>query len=529
MPEPGRDVVKTQDRAAFSGALGGSGSILGGIGSITGLGLTDPAGLCYFPTVKQLIVLALVGWAHIAYAGTTPNVIYILADDLGYGDLSAFGQTHFNTPNIDALARKGILFTQHYSSAPVCAPARGSLMTGMHVGHGAVRGNAEVQPEGQEPLPANTFTLAHMFKQAGYTTGVFGKWGLGAPDSASEPLKMGFDRFYGFNCQRQAHHYYPYFLWHDHQRDMLWGNFGLETRDYAPDLIQQQALRFLDSNKDRPFFLYYALIQPHAEMFAPERHLTRYRGKFPPEKPYVGVDGGPDFRKYPYGSQSEPHAAFAAMVATIDEYVGELMAKLEALGIADNTLVILTSDNGPHQEGGHDPDYFNSTGGLRGYKRDLYEGGIRVPMIAHWPGKIPAGTVTNHISAFHDVLPTLAQLTGQPAPVGIDGISFLPTLLQQGTQQPHAYLYWEFHELKGRVAIRQGNWKGVRYDVSVDPNSPLELYDLANDPGEKHNIAARNEHVVRELDRLIKGARTVSPIAKFNFPINYPSNYPGKK
>ncbi|NQW46313.1 MAG: arylsulfatase [Planctomycetes bacterium] len=468
--------------------------------------------------MRHLLVFTLICLAQLSQAASTPNVIYIIADDLGYGDLSVYGQTHFSTPSIDAIAKKGILFKQHYSAAPVCAPARGSLMTGLHVGHGAVRGNSEVQPEGQQPMPADTFTLAHMFKKAGYATGAFGKWGLGAPGSASEPMKMGFDRFYGFNCQRMAHHYYPYSLWSDHQREMLWGNFGLETQEYAPDLIQEHALRFVENNKDRPFFLYYAMIQPHAEMFAPEKYLAKYRGKFPPEKPYEGVESGPEFRKKGYGSQTEPHAAFAAMLETMDENVGALMAKLGELGIADNTLIIFTSDNGPHQEGGHDPDYFKSSGGLRGHKRDLYEGGIRVPMIACWPGKIPAGTVTDHISAFHDVLPTMADLTGQPTPKGIDGISFLPTLLQKSGQHQHDFLYWEFHELNGRVAIRKGNWKGVRYNVAVDPTSPLELYDLAKDPSEADNVAAQNESVVRELDQLIKGARTVSPIEKFNFP-----------
>jgi arylsulfatase A len=474
--------------------------------------------------MKELLICTLVCLADFSHAASKPNVIYIIADDLGYGDLSAYGQTKFSTPNIDAIAKKGIMFKQHYSSAPVCAPARGALMTGMHVGHGAVRGNFEVKPEGQQPMPAGTFTLAHMFKKAGYATGAFGKWGLGAPGSTSEPLKMGFDRFYGFNCQRQAHHYYPYFLWNDNQREMLWGNFGMETHEYAPDLIQKQALRFVEANKDRPFFLFYPLIQPHAEMFAPEKYIAKYRGKFLPESSFKGVDGGPGFRNKEYGSQPEAHAAFAAMVETMDEDIGELMAKLTELGIADNTLVMFTSDNGPHQEAGHDPDYFKSNGGLRGYKRDLYDGGIRVPMIAIWPGKIAAGTVTDHVSAFHDVLPTMAEVTGQAGPEGIDGISFLPTLLQSGTQRQHDYLYWEFHEKKGRVAIRKGNWKGVRYDVSVDPNSPLELYDLSKDPGETNNVAARNPEIVRELDKLIKGARTVSPVEKFNFPIDYPSD-----
>jgi arylsulfatase A-like enzyme len=474
--------------------------------------------------IKRLLILALVYVTNFSQAATKPNVIYIIADDLGYGDLSVYGQTNCSTPNLDAMAKKGILFKQHYSAAPVCAPARGSLMTGLHVGHGAVRGNSEVQPEGQQAMPADTFTLAHMFKKAGYATGAFGKWGLGAPGSASEPLKMGFDRFFGFNCQRMAHHYYPYFLWSDNQREMLWGNFGLETREYALDLIQEQALRFVETNKDRPFFMYYPMIQPHAEMFAPEQYVEKYRGKFPPEKPCKGVDGGPDFRKKEYGSQAEPHADFAAMVETLDENVGKLIAKLEDLGIADNTLIMFTSDNGPHREGGHDPDYFQSKGGFRGYKRDLYEGGIRVPMIACWPGRIPAGTVTDHISAFHDVLLTLADVIGQLTPKGIDGISLLPTLLQKGTQRQHDYLYWECHELNGRGAIRKRNPRGVRYNVSVDPNSPLELYDLAKEPGETNNVAAQNGRVVQELDQLIKGARTVSPIERFIFP-----KTPGRK
>jgi arylsulfatase A len=468
--------------------------------------------------MKSVLLVILAVTAGFAHAAAKPNVIYILADDLGYGDLSSYGQKHFTTPNIDALAKKGMKFTQHYSSAPVCAPARGALMTGLHAGHGTVRGNYEVKPEGQYPMPAGTFTLAQMFKNAGYVTGAFGKWGLGAPGSASEPLKMGFDRFYGFNCQRIAHHYYPYFLWSDNQREMLWGNFDRETKEYAPDLVQDQVLKFVETNKDRPFFLYYPLIQPHAEMFAPEKYMAKYRGKFSPETPYKGVDEGPEFRSYAYGSQAEPRAAFAAMVETMDEDVGELMAKLEKLGIADNTLVIFTSDNGPHQEAGHDPDFFQSNGGLRGYKRDLYEGGIRVPMIARWPGKIQEGSTTDHASAFHDMLPTMAQLTGQPAPTGIDGVSFLPTLTQQGVQKQHDYLYWEFHEKQGRVAIRKGKWKGVRYGVALDPNSPLELYDISLDPSEAKNVASQQPEVVKELDALLKGARTVSPVEKFNFP-----------
>jgi arylsulfatase A len=469
--------------------------------------------------MKKLLILTVVGMLCAAQGAKKPNVIYILADDLGYGDLGCNGQTHFQTPNIDALAAKGMRFTQHYSGSTVCAPSRCALLTGMHIGHAVVRGNSEFQPEGQQPMPADTYTMAHMFKQAGYATGLFGKWGLGAPGTVSEPLKMGFDRFYGYNCQRHAHHYYPYYLWNDNQRDMLWGNFGLETNDYAPNLIQEQTLNFIEANKDQPFFCYYALVQPHAEMFAPEEYMQKYRGKFLPESSYKGTDGGPDFRKFAYGSQPEAHAAFAAMVNVLDDDIGELVAKLEELGIADNTLILFTSDNGPHQEGGHDPAYFNSTGSKRGFKRDLYEGGIHVPLIAYWPGKVKAGTETDHLSAFWDVMPTVAELAGQPVPGNIDGVSFLPTLLGKKNQKEHEYLYWEFHELKGRVALRQGQWKAVRYNVAEDPASPLELYDLSADPTESTNVAGQHPEVVAKLDALIKGARTASPVHDFNFPL----------
>lgn len=467
--------------------------------------------------MTKYLCLLLLCLAHFGWASSRPNIIYILADDLGYGDLSIYGQTHFQTPNIDRLAREGMRFSQHYSGSTVCAPARCSLMTGLHVGNAPIRGNAEYLPEGQQPMPADTVTMAHMMKQAGYTTGVFGKWGLGAPGTASEPLKMGFDRFYGYNCQRHAHHYYPYYLWNDNQRDLLWNNFGHETGDYAPDFIQQEVLSWIEENQNQPFFLYYALIQPHAEMLAPENYMEKYRGKFLPEKSYKGVDGGPRFRKGPYASQPEAHAAFAAMMNIIDDDVGELMDKLEALNLSENTLIIFTSDNGPHREAGHDPEYFDSNGPLRGHKRDLYEGGVRVPMIAWWKGKIEPGSISDHVSAFWDVMPTMAEIAGQPVPENVDGISFLPELLQK-EQAEHDYLYWEFHELKGRVAIRNGKWKGVRYKVSVNANSPLELYDLSNDPGESKNVAKDHPEIVEKLDAQIKSARTPSPNPRFNFP-----------
>lgn len=454
-----------------------------------------------------------------AYSATTqaPNIIFILADDLGYGDLSCYGQRHFKTPNIDRLTGRGMKFTQHYSGSTVCAPSRCALLTGMHTGHTAVRGNSPILPEGQVPMPSDTFTVSKMLQQAGYTTGCFGKWGLGAPDTSSDPLHTGFDRFYGYNCQRQAHHYYPYFLWDDNQRIMLWNNFGLECGDYAPDLIHTQTIDFIRENKDHPFFCYYALVQPHAEMVAPEEIMKKYRGKFLPESSVKGCDSGPKFRKGDYASQPEGHAAFAAMVEILDNYVGDVLDTLDELNLTENTVVFFASDNGPHVEGGHDPDYFDSNGGLRGYKRDLYEGGVRVPFIVSWPGTIASGTTTDHLSAFWDFLPTVSALTGQKTPEGIDGLSMLPTLLQTPDQQEHETLYWEFPGLDGRTALRKGKWKVVRYHVREHPDSPVELYNLEEDPKEQNNVAAQHPEIAAELDQLMQESRIPSENPRFNF------------
>lgn len=446
-----------------------------------------------------------------------PNILFILADDLGYGDISCNGQALYATPNIDQLAAEGMSFTQCYSGSSVCAPSRCALLTGMNTGDSAIRGNVNVQPEGDLPMPADTFTVSKLLKNAGYATGVFGKWGLGYPGSESEPLKMGFDRFYGYNCQRQAHHYYPYFLWNDDRREMLWGNFGLERQEYSADLIHKQALEFIAENKDKRFFCYYAVTLPHAEMFAPEKYMEKYRGKFMPERSYAGIDCGPDFRKGPCGSQPEAHAAHAAMINCLDDYVGEVLAELKTLGIADHTLVFFASDNGPHNAGGNDPDYFHSAGPFRGIKRDLYEGGIHIPFIASWPGKIPAGAVSDHVSAFWDFLPTMAELTEQTVPVPVDGISILPTLLGHPGQKEHESLYWEFPLLGGRMAIRSGDWKGVRYNVIKNPDSPLELYNLKSDPGETTNVASQYPEISKDLDRLMKSVRSESPVPQFNY------------
>ena len=445
-----------------------------------------------------------------------PNIIYILADDLGYGDLGCYGQTLYSTPHIDNLANEGMLFTNHYSGSTVCAPSRSSLLTGLHTGHTPIRGNKEVKPEGQHPMPDTLLLLTDVFRDAGYVRGAFGKWGLGFPGSIGDPVQVGFDHFFGYNCQRIAHHYFPYYLWDNNNKYLLEGNKGNLMNQYAPDIIQKRTLQFIEQFKDTSFFLFVPSVIPHAELIVPEKELEKFRGNFEPEKEYKGVDSGDQYRNGPYGSQPESHAAFVAMVTILDRQVGEIVEKLKELNIADNTIIIFTSDNGPHKEGGADPDYFNSNGPLKGYKRDLYEGGIRVPMIAVWPGKINPGSVTNHISAFWDILTTFSDILNVPFNAETDGISFLPTLLGENSQKQHEYLYWEFHELGGRVAARKDNWKAVRYNVLKDVNAPLELYDLANDIGEVNNVASEHPEIVNEMNNILKNARTESEVFSFS-------------
>lgn len=448
-----------------------------------------------------------------------PNIIYILADDLGYGDLGCYGQKIIKTPNLDRMAKQGVLFTQHYAGSTVSAPSRSSLMTGLHTGHTYIRGNVENSSgEGQHPLPASTFTIAKMLKQVGYTTGIFGKWGLGYPGSEGDPLNQGFDEFYGYNCQRLAHNYYPYHLWHDRQMVMLPGNEGNKKEQYSQDLIHSQAMSFINNNKDKPFFAFLPYVLPHAELVVPKDSiLNYYKDNIKEGKPYSGADSQDNkfYKNGGYGSSEHPHADFAAMVTRLDWYVGEILNQLAELGIADNTIVIFTSDNGPHREGGADPDFFNSYGELRGVKRDLYEGGIRVPFIAQWPGKIPSGTKSDHVSAFWDMMPTFADIAHAKSPKGIDGISMFPSLTGKKGQKEHEYLYWEFHEMGGRVAVRYQNWKGVKLQYGNNPNSPMELYDLFKDVGEKNNIASENPDIADLLESYIKKARTNSEL--FNF------------
>jgi len=445
-----------------------------------------------------------------------PNIIYILADDMGYGDLSCYGQEHFKTPNIDRLAEEGIRFVNHYAGSTVCAPSRGTLMTGKHTGHSYNRGN-KGSDLGDFPMAKDEVTVAEVLKEAGYVTGMFGKWGLGYVGSEGEPKEQGFDEFYGYLHQALAHNYYPYYLWHNSDTVFLEGNAGSGQGEYAPELIHAQAMSFLEANKDTSFFLYYPTIIPHAELFAPEEYMAKYRGKLLPEKNYKGKDSGKGYKMGGYGSQKESHAAFAAMINLLDDQVGEIVDKVSELGIADNTIIIFSSDNGAHAEGGADPKFFNSTGGLRGIKRDLYEGGVRVPLIVKWPGKIEAGRESDHISAFWDLLPTVADIVNVEAPENIDGISFLPELLGQ-KQAEHDHLYWEFYEREGRQAVRKGPWKAVRYKVAYDyEGTPVELYNLEEDPYEENNVAEQHPELAAELLALIKECHT--PSENFSFEV----------
>lgn len=437
------------------------------------------------------------------------NVVYILADDLGYGDIGCYGQQKIKTPNIDKMASQGMLFTQHYAGCTVSAPSRCSLMTGLHTGHSQIRGNKEIAPEGQQPMEAGTYTLGRLMQSAGYATGIFGKWGLGYPGSESVPATMGFDEFFGYNCQREAHSYYPDHLWHNNDTVFLQANDNGGRAVYSQDMIHEQALKFIRDNKDRPFFAMLTYTLPHAELNLPHDSIYQmYENAFK-EVPYDGRQG--------YHASEKPYASFAAMVSRLDKYVGDVMAELKELGLDKNTIVIFTSDNGPHREGGANPDYFRSYGPLKGVKRDVYEGGIRVPMVAWCPEKVGAGVKTDHVSAFWDVMPTLAELTGTALPEAGDGISFLPTLFGVQGQQQHDYLYWEFHELNGREALRAGNWKLIRQPIVGE--TILELYDLSRDLHEDTNLAAQYPDKVKELEALMDGARTESPLFNFGRPI----------
>lgn len=438
-----------------------------------------------------------------------PNVIFILADDLGYGDIGIYGQKLIRTPNIDELGKSGMIFTQFYAGSSVCAPSRSTLMTGQHTGHTPIRGNKENKPEGQFPLKSSAFTIAELFKNAGYVTGDFGKWGLGFVGSEGDPNKQGFDHFFGYNCQRLAHDYYPDHLWDNNKRVDL-PNSLTKPMVYAPDLIQKKALAFLAANQNQPFFAFLSYTLPHAGLELPvnDKLFLEYKNKFKElPKNVKPVKTEPSL----YVGQPYPRSTYAAMVTRLDNYVGEIMAKLRELKIEKNTLIIFSSDNGPHVEGGNDPDFFNSSGGFRGTKRDLYEGGIREPMLMSWPAVIKPGSKSQQIAAFWDFLPTFAEITKQKKPLNIDGISILPILKRGRTSRTHDYLYWEFHENGGRQAVRMGKWKGVKLNAIENFNSPIELYDLINDPAEKNDIASANPAIVKKIAGIMKDSHVENP------------------
>jgi arylsulfatase len=457
-----------------------------------------------------------------------PNIVFIVADDLGYGELGSYGQQYIRTPNLDRLAAEGTRFTNHYSGSPVCAPSRAVLLTGLHTGHTYIRDNDEMPErgdvwrdlslEGQRPLLEGTRTIGSMLQEVGYTTGAVGKWGLGGPGSTGEPNKLGFDHWYGYLDQRMAHNYYPIHLWRNGEKDILEGNeyFHPHQRlpedadptdpasytpytgaQYSMDRMADEALQFIRDNKDSPFFLYLPFTVPHVSLQVPEESLEEYLGVLP-DTPYRGEKG--------YLPHPAPRAAYAAMITRMDREIGRIMTLLEELQLTNNTVVMFTSDNGPTFNGGTDSEFFNSAGPLRGLKTEIYEGGIRVPLIARWPDKIVPGAVSDHVSAFWDFYPTFAEIAGAELSEDLDGLSMLPTLLgTPADQQQHEYLYWEF---QGRQAVRMGRWKGIRNGVDRE----IELYDLETDIGEQHDVANDNQDVVARITDIMMTARTESEL-----------------
>ena len=481
-------------------------------------------------------------------SGSKPNIIYILADDLGYGDIGVYGQEKIETPNLDELARNGMIFTQHYTGAPVCAPARYMLLTGKHAGHSYIRGNDEWKErgnvwdyremiidstlEGQRPIPQNTILFPQLLQKEGYTTGMIGKWGLGAPHTNSIPTKMGFDFFFGYNCQRQAHTYYPVHLYKNENRvhlnnDTIPPNTKLAKgadpydpknyskfmlNEYAPELMFKEMISFVSENKQNPFFLYWATPIPHNALQAPQNWIDFYKEKFGEEEPYLGQNG--------YFPHQNPRAAYAAMISYLDENIGKLIKYLKDENLYDNTIILFSSDNGVTYSGGTDGEYFNSSGIFgesfgRG-KGFVYEGGIRVPMIATWNKKIKPGSITNHISAQYDVMATLLELINYRNIPETDGISFLPTLLDKKEQSVHNFLYWEFPEYGGQIAIRMGDWKVIRRNLKQsEENHTLELYNLIVDPEELNNVATDYPHILDTASEIFANQHIKSEIQEF--------------
>lgn len=450
--------------------------------------------------MKQIPILIIcLWWCQILAttdAAERPNIVYILADDLGYGDLGSYGQELIRTPRLDQLATKGMRFTQHYSGAPSCHPSRCVLFTGKHTGQARIRANSK------QPLHPEDYTLSQMFQQAGYATGGVGKWALGDADTAGAPWRKGMDEFFGYLDQTHAHTYYPDFLWRDGQRLEIAGNQEGKRTVYSHDLFADQTLDFIRRHQDQPFFFYTAFTIPHAEVTVPDDSLAEYLGKWPEPKAFPGSKT--------YCPQDKPRAVRAAMITRMDRDVGRILDLLDVLKLSDNTLVIFTSDNGPITAGGQDPAFFNSAGPLRGLKFTLYEGGIRVPMIARWPGKIAAGSTNDRVSDFADMFPTFAEVIDTKCPDGLDGVSILPTLLgQEEKQADRDRFYWE---AAPQQAIRVGDWKAYR----PRQNAPLQLYDLRQDIGERTDLADARPDMVAQLEQAMRDARVESA----DFPLD---------
>lgn len=449
------------------------------------------------PRLGCLLLSFLAPCGTLRAADQRPNILFILADDLGYGDLGCYGQKQVRTPNIDRLAKDGVRFTQFYAGSTVCAPSRCVLMTGLHTGHCLIRGNSKVN------LRPEDVTVAEVLQQAGYQTGLVGKWGLGHEGSTGLPTRQGFDHYFGFLDQHHAHNYYPSFLIRGEKRMPLKnvvpgeGEYGegvaSEKVQYAPDLMIDEALQFLDDHKQGPFFLYFASTLPHANNEAGKKGMEI-----------------PDYGQYADKDWPDPQKGLAAMISRLDRDVGRLLDRLKQHGIEENTIVFFASDNGPHREGGNDPDFFDSNGPLRGIKRDLYEGGIRVPMIVRWPGHAPAGKESDYVGYFGDFLPTAAELSGTQPPEQIDGMSFLPSILgKDERQKQHEFLYWEFYEGQSGQAVRMGNWKAIRKPLNGDQ---VELYNLQDDLGEQQDVAAQHPELVHRALTLIDNAHVPSPL-----------------
>jgi len=447
-----------------------------------------------------------------AAAAGPPNVVLILADDLGYGDVSCFNAgSKVSTPNVDGLARQGMRFTDAHSGSSVCTPTRYGILTGRYAWRSRLK-KGVLNGYSDALIEPGRVTVADLLRQKGYATACVGKWGLGGPGSTGEPNAHGFDHFFGHLCQRVAHNHYTDHLWRNGRRVDLEGNTAdnLVGRQYAPDLMAEDALRFIRDHKNGPFFLDFATPLPHVSLQVPADSMRPYVGTLD-DVPYDGKKG--------YLPHETPHAAYAGMVSRVDDYVGRIMALLRELNLDQNTLVLFTSDNGPTiRVGGADSAYFHSADGLRGLKQDVYEGGIRVPLIARWPGHVMAGAKTDQVGAFWDVWPTLAEITGARPPKDGDGLSLAPTLLgHPADQKPHEYFYWEYHSQGGSQALRMGDWKAVRNKRNGHPDARVELYDLKADPGEQKDLAAEHPDLVRKALRLMDEARIESDNPKWRF------------